>query len=211
MKKFPGLFVFLFAVLCFSCSQQNDTDSEGRLPVEKLTSSTGSFDFSPMEHEDSSYVTEFKPAVYNYKDQPYTGEIVSYSNDKKIMMEGNLTNGVADGRWKFYYASGVVRIEGDYHNGMENGFWTSYYSKNKPKMVKYYNREGYMLMRKEYYDTGKIKNYQNVKCAEFGDRQRRIQFSYGGGIDYIDAERSLGEMDPKQLNDLLKKDGLMIK
>ena len=127
------------------------------------------------------------------------------------MLEGNLKNGILSGEWKFYYPSGVVQIEGTYSNGHETGFWKSYYTKDKPNIVKYYNEDGLMLMRKEYYDTGKIKNYQNINCEEFGGRERRIQFKYNGELDYIDAEREVGKLTPAEINTLLKNDGLLVK
>ena len=68
-----------------------------------------------------------------------------------------------------------------------------------------------MLMRKEYYDIGKIKNYQNINCPEFGGRERRIQFKYNGEIDYIDAEREVGKLTPGEINTLLQNDGLLVK
>lgn len=102
-------------------------------------------------------------------------------------------------------------MEGNYNKGMEIGMWSSYYRKNYPKIVKYYNNKGYLLMRKEYYDDGKVKNYQNIKCPEFGNLERRIQFTIKGEIDYIDAERELGKLDPAILNQMLQDDGLLKK
>jgi hypothetical protein len=44
--------------------------------------------------------------------------------------------------------------------------WTTYYRKDYPKMMKFYDEKGYLLMRKEYFDNGKVKNYQNVKSPQ---------------------------------------------
>ena len=202
-------FALLFPLLLFSCSEEKDMDSQNRLLAVKLKSSTGDLNFSPMMHEDSNDVTEFNVPVYSYKGKPYSGKIASYTEDQKIMLEGTLTNGIADGEWIFYYPSGSVHIEGAYKNGLESGFWTSYFSRDKPKIVKYYDDKGYMLMRKEYFSNGRIKNYQNVKCPEFGDRQRRIEFKGTGELEYIDAEREVGQLPPSMINDLLKNDKLM--
>ena len=80
---------------------------------------------------------------------------------------------------------------------------------HKIKIAKFYSSDGYMLMRKEYYDNGKVKNYQNVKCPEFGNRERRIQFKYDGVIDYLDAEREIGKLPSAQINKLLQEDKLL--
>ncbi len=205
------IILFSLTIVISSCSQNSKKfDENGSLLVENLTSETGGMNFIPMNASDSADVLNYTPVVFKFEGELYTGKIVSY-NKEKLMLEGNLTNGVYSGEWKFYYPSGVVHIEGTYTNGHETGFWKSYYTKDKPNIVKYYDKQGYMLMRKEYYDTGKIKNYQNINCAEFGGRERRIQFKYNGEIDYIDAEREVGKLTPAEINTLLKNDGLLIK
>ncbi len=209
MKNLIILFCIIFAL--YSCSQNSKAfDKNGNLLIENLSSENGAMNFIPMNASDSADVLNYTPAVYTFDREPYTGKIASY-NKEKLMLEGNLKNGIYSGEWKFYYPSGVVQIEGSYTNGHETGFWKSYYTKDKPNIVKYYNSEGYMLMRKEYYDTGRIKNYQNINCAEFGGRERRIQFKYNGEIDYIDAEREVGKLTPAEINTLLKNDGLLVK
>ena len=201
-----GICCLLF--LNYSCSKNKDLDDEGRLNVLALSSSSGGMDFAPMQHSDSNYVKEFKPLVYNYEGKPYSGKVAAYSNEK-LSVTGELTDGKQSGVWTFYYPRGVVQIEGTYTDGMETGMWNSYYSKDHLKISKYYDTKGYMLMRKEYYDNGKIKNYQNIKCPEFGDRERRIQFKYNGDIDYLDAEREVGKLSPQELNIMLQHDQLL--
>jgi hypothetical protein len=204
--------ILLFTVcgVMASCT----TKEKSRNPNEPLgaelltTADGGGLNFSPMSHEDSNFVKKFIAPVYMYDGKPYTGAITSVNDKQKKLLDGQLKDGVPDGKWTFYYASGAVQIEGNYSNGMETGMWYSYYRKDFPKIAKYYNNEGYMLMRAEYYDNNTIKNYQNIKCADYGDIERRIQFSYSGELEYIDAERDLGKMPPAELNKLLVTDGL---
>ena len=206
-----NLLILFFLLSLGACSQRSKAfDDMGNLLVENLESETGEINFTPMQSSDSSDVINYKPIVYKFEGSPYTGKIASYSKGK-LMMEGNLTEGIFSGVWKFYYPSGVIQIEGTYTNGLESGFWRSYYTKDKLSIVKFYDDKGYMLMRKEYYDNGKIKNYQNVNCPEFGDRERRIQFKYNGELDYIDAEREVGKLSPDEINTLLQNDGLLLK
>lgn len=197
----------------FACACNNksaDFDANGALLATALTSNEGAINFNPMKHEDSAYVNNYTPTVYTYNNEPYTGKIAYYENEK-LFMEGTLINGIFDGEFIFYYPSGVVQIAGNYRKGMETGFWKSYYRKDYYNIVKYYDDKGYLLMRKEYFDNGKVKNYQNIECAEFGNIERRIQFKYNGEIDYLDAEREVGKLDPAAVNKLLQNDGLMIK
>ncbi len=203
---FSPVFILIISIACSACGSKN-FDSEKRLLVIHLTSPDGDLNFKPMEHEDSSDVLDFKPPVYSYKEKPYSGKIASYA-DNKIMMEGNLKDGIADGNWKFYYKTGSIQVEGNYSNGFETRYWKSYYGKDRVKIEKYYDEKGFMLMRMEFYDNGKVKNYQNIKCPQYGNRERRIEFKYSGEIDYIDAERELGQMDVMELNKLLQNDGL---
>ncbi|MEZ5014699.1 MAG: hypothetical protein R2794_10450 [Chitinophagales bacterium] len=203
------------AITCMilsSCAKgSKDMDAEGRLLATKLVSETGDLNFQPMLHSDSSYVMNYVADVYTYEDKPYTGEVAAYNAKEKLVMTGACQDGYINGLWTFYYPSGHIQVSGTYTNGMETGFWTSFYSEDKPKIIKYYDEHGYMLMRKEFYDNGKIKNYQNVSCPQFGGRERRVQFKRNGEIEYLDAERELGKIPPAELNDLLVQDKLMTK
>lgn len=191
-----------------SCGKHADTDSQGRLLAGSLT---GNLNFSPMQHSDSAYVQKFLPDTLYHKGKPYTGQIAAYDAQKRLTMEGALENGIATGHWIFYYPSGSVHIEGNYREGMETGLWTSYYAKDHPDVVKYYDANGYMLMRTEFYDNKKVKNYQNIKCPQYGNRARRIELKRDGSVDYIDAEKSVSGLSPRVLNDTIAVNGFMEK
>jgi antitoxin component YwqK of YwqJK toxin-antitoxin module len=156
-----------------SCGNYRD----GRLLADKLTSSSGKLNFAPMQRSDSASVADFKPDTLFYKGKPYTGAIGEYNNSDTLILTGFAKNGLMDSTWKFYYGSGVLMMEGKYRNGFDIGFWRSYYTRNKPNIEKLYDDKGYMLMRIEYYDNGKVKNYQNVKSPVFGDQERHYDFS----------------------------------
>jgi hypothetical protein len=204
------VFLFLF-ISVIGCGNKKDFDSSGRLLAQYLSSDEGSMNLNPMSQRDSLSNGNFVPVVYKYKGEPYNGSIAHYDDDGTLIFEGNLIDGMANGAWKFYYPSGVLRMEGNFVNGFETGFWYNYYTVDKLKIVMLYDEYGYLLMRKEFYDSGRIKNYQNIKCTQFGDRERRIEFTYDGNVDYIDAERSLGSMPASKLHDVLLNDSLLVK
>lgn len=211
MKTILTLSSLLIIISVFtSCGGKKDFDNDDRLLISALESANGDFSFKPMQRADSNYVLSFTPAIYTYKGEPYTGRIAAYNDKDVLLIDGQLTNGVQNGPWKFYYASGVLMMEGNYTDGHETGFWTSYYTKDKPRIKMYYDKIGFMLMRKEYYDNGQIKNYQNIKCPQFGNRERRIEFTYDGKVDYIDAEREIGALPPEDINMMLRNDALLI-
>ena len=200
----------LFVAVISSCSHTNtDHDQEGKLLAEKLENTAGGgFNFSPMQNDDSMNRAHFSPDIYTYNDEPYTGDITAYDAQNRKIFDGYLDQGIANGNWKFYYPSGVVQIEGVYANAMETGLWKSYYSAEHPKVIKDYDTNGKLLMRAEYFDNGRIKNYQNLATPEYGDIARRIQFKYDGSLDYLDVERDLGKMEPAALQELLMRNGL---
>jgi len=203
----------LFVLGTFAACNQKDTehDAEGILLAESMqTLSGGGFSFSPMSHEDSASVLNYKPEVYLHNGKPYTGKITSYDEKERKVFDGELVNGLASGEWKFYYASGVVQIQGNYKAGYETGIWVNYFAQNKPRLVKEYSDSGFMLMRTEYYNNGRVKNYQNVACPEYGNMARRIQFTYDVTVEYMDIEKSYGKMPPKDLMDLIKKNGFRV-
>lgn len=189
VQYFSTIAVGLVVIALYSCSGKKDKD--GRLLIEELTSTSGSMKFTTMIHSDSTSVLEFVPDTFLYNGKPYTGAVAKYEPDGKINIEGNLNNGVMDGQWKLYFKSGGLMTEGVMKNGLETGWWKSYYGYDKPKVEKFYDEHGFMLMRREYYDNGQLKNYQNIKCPQFGDRERKIEFDRKGKLQLAYVEDSL--------------------
>jgi len=144
-----------------------------------------------MIRSDSPSVTAFKPDTFFYKDRPYTGGLVQYNENQNLIFEGYIKNGLMDSTWKFYFASGGVRMEGKYKDGMDIGLWQSYYGYNKPKITKLYDDHGYMLTRTEYYDNGRVKNYQNIHAPEFGNKARHYEMGEHGETISVYVEDSI--------------------
>lgn len=189
VKYFSIIAVGLVLIALYSC--EGKKDKEGRLLIEELTSASGSMKFTAMVNNDSGYVQGFIPDTFLHKGKPYTGGIAKYEHDGKVNIEGNLKNGIMDGAWKMYYKSGGLNMEGTMNNGLETGWWKSYYGYDKPKVEKFYDEHGYMLMRREYFDNGQLRNYQNIKCPQFGDRERKIEFDRKGNLKLAYVEDSL--------------------
>jgi len=198
---------YVFAIgliLCIavSCKPKNeDLDANGALLATKLENiSGGGLNFSPMQNDEMR-----TPDIYHYQGAPYTGSVAAYDEKQRVIFTGNLKDGKAEGTWTFYYASGVVMTEGTYTGGIETGIWKNYYTKDKPKIIKDYSADGTLLMRSEFYDNGKLKNYQNIACPEYGDEERRVQFSYSGAVEYLSADRDLGKIPAAELQLMLAK------
>ncbi len=198
MKQLTLLSLGFFLLIVSSC---NNYDKEGRLKIENLTSSSGTLKFAPMMHSDSASVLNFVPDTFSYHGKPFTGGIVEYVNDTLATIKGFLSNGIMDSTWQFYYKSGGLRMEGTLKNGYETGWWRSYYGYNKLKIEKLYDDLGFMLMRREYYDNGKLMNYQNINCPQFGNRERKISFTRNGTIESIYVEDSVLQLSPDELTE----------
>ena len=184
-----ALAILVLALMLQSCDSKRD--DKGRLLTKYVTTSSGALNFSPMIRSDSASVKVFKPDTILFKDKPYTGGIAQYDGRQNLIIEGYVNNGLMDSSWKFYYASGTVLMEGKYKNGVDVGLWHSYFGKDRPKIVKLYDDFGYMLMRIEYFDNGRIKNYQNVKAPMFGDKERDYSMDQHGGMISIYVEDSV--------------------
>jgi antitoxin component YwqK of YwqJK toxin-antitoxin module len=166
-------------------------DSQGRLLVQNLTTTSGSLNFAPMMRSDSASVMTFKPDTLLYNSKPYTGGVAQYDLHDSLIIDGYVKNGLMDSTWKFRFASGGIRMEGKYKNGVDVGLWQSYYGYGKHKITKLYDDYGYMLMRIEYYDNGKIKNYQNVKAPMFDNKERSFDMDEKGGAISVYVEDSV--------------------
>jgi len=185
----PLMAMLLVACIMQSCS--NKRDDKGRLLTKYITTSSGTLNFTPMVRSDSASVKSFKRDTIFFKGEPYTGALANYDANQNLLIEGYTKNGLMDSTWKFYYASGAVLMEGKYHDGIDVGMWRSYFGKDRPKVVKLYDDYGYALMRVEYYDNGKIKNYQNIKAPMFGDKERNYTMDEHGGMISIYVEDSV--------------------
>ena len=184
-----ALALVLIVIALQSCDKKYD--DKGRLLVKYINTNTGSLNFTPMMRSDSVSTKMFKPDTLLMDGKPYTGGIAEYDQHQKLIIEGFVKNGLMDSSWKFYYASGGTLMEGKYKNGVDIGMWHSYYGYNKPKITKLYDNYGYMLMRVEYFDNGKIKNYQNVKATMFGDKERNFTNDQHGDLISMYVEDSV--------------------
>jgi hypothetical protein len=66
-------------------------------------------------------------------------------------------------------------------------------------------------MRREYYDNGKIKNYQNISAPQFGNRERKISFSKTGAIESAYVEDSILQLSPTELTEKVGENMFMKK
>jgi len=204
--------ILLFALIIFTALQGcSKLDKYGRMPLGNLKSSSGHIAFKAMVRSDSASVLNFVPDTFFYNNEPYTGTVVQYANDTLATALGYLKNGILDSTWQFRFKSGGLRMEGTYKNGLEVGWWKSYYGYGKLSIEKLYDDYGFMLMRREYYDNGKLKNYQNVKSPLFGDRERKIQFNRKGQVDLAYVEDSILQLSADEMTEKVGKNMFMRK
>lgn len=184
-------FLLVFVGLVLLCSCNHDKDEKGRLFIDKLESSAGTLRFAPMSRTGKNQPVNVKPDTFFYKGEPYTGTVVKYNQDNKLIMEGSLEKGIANGTWTFYYASGGVQAQGEYKNGLDVGTWKSYYGYDKVRTEKLYDETGLMKLRIDYYDNGKVKAWENIHAPEYQDKERLITYDRGGNITSIYVEDSI--------------------
>lgn len=166
-------------------------DEKGRIEIKKLTTSSGAYNLAPMNRiHNPENISSFKPEVFSLDEKKYNGPVIALNPSKKIIAEGNLKDGLYDGKWTYYFGSGVVQIEGNYKDGKEVGIWVSYYRKNVPKVLKYYNEDGAMLMRTDFNDDGKIVSHYNIKSTEF-PKELGIDEAKGITYEYLDKNGEL--------------------
>jgi len=180
-----------FLIIVLTMQSCNKRDKDGRLLAQYITTSSGSLRFAPMIRSDSASVKAFRPDTLLYSGKPYTGELAQYDSHEKLIIDGFVKNGLMDSTWKFYYGSGGVLMEGKYKDGMDVGLWQSYYGYGKHKITKLYDDYGYMLMRIEYFDNGKVKNYQNVKAPMFDNKERSYDMDEHGAAISVYVEDSV--------------------
>ena len=112
---------------------------------------------------------------------------VTYHENGKVHVQGQLVSGKEDGLWKYYDENGQLKKEGYWTNGKHDGVWKEYYGngnlfiiqnlKNGKKegLITYYDIDGKIKQESEwrndkkngffkfYYSNGELKEHQNWK------------------------------------------------
>jgi antitoxin component YwqK of YwqJK toxin-antitoxin module len=165
--------VFSGVVLC-SCDTKKETSDCAN--IKDLTTSSGAYNLAAMVRSgDSAKAATFIPDTFFKENKKYNGKVEAFNPNKKKIASGTLKDGLMDGDWKYFYASGVVNMEGKYKNGKEQGLWMAYYRQDVPKVAKYYAENGALLMRADYNDNGKVTTFYNVKDPIFLNKERAIE------------------------------------
>jgi antitoxin component YwqK of YwqJK toxin-antitoxin module len=117
-----------------------------------------------------------------YREYDNLGKITGsklYDKDK-IIAEGGIVDarGLQQGKWKYFYADGKIRMEGEFKDGMRDGLWkffypnqqlqqTGNYSKNQPDGEWNWYHTNNQLLRREFYKNGKEEG-ESVEYSETG-------------------------------------------
>ena len=62
-----------------------------------------------------------------YHDSLFTGTAIKKADNGQIIAEEHYDNGIANGLWKEWYATGKRKFEGKFTNGKNDGEWTQWY------------------------------------------------------------------------------------
>lgn len=112
----------------------------------------------------------FKEFIYEVKDGLKNGKYTKYSEEGKIMEEGNYINDKQEGEWKYFHLNGNLKAIGKFlggdgsnlgntgipRNGRE-GTWKFYYESGKIEETRPYNNGLINGLSIEYYENGNKK------------------------------------------------------
>lgn len=93
--------------------------------------------YALMSPDDGFYITSdilhiLDPRMKNHSvlseiDKNRNGHIVEYNKTGEKWAEGDLTNGIPVGEWKFYETTGELKEKGKYKIGKRHGKWETYF------------------------------------------------------------------------------------
>lgn len=97
---------------CYNVSSDNQCN--GVFTSDNFHSSLSDFDWTifKVEKSEDGYYKDY------YKESAYF--------PKKLKLEGNILNGVKNGRWTLHFENGIYFITGNYFNGKKEGIWNDY-------------------------------------------------------------------------------------
>lgn len=129
------IYLTILSVLCFACT--NTVHEKG----ETKTDST-------KAHKSLSDSVNLKPEGRKL-------EKILYPNGK-TKMEGNIENGLREGKWISWYENGMIWSETNFDKGVKNGPTTSYYPDGNKRYEGQY-KNGKEFGKWIYYDkSGKV-------------------------------------------------------
>ncbi len=128
------LLAFLFAfILIFSSCNQQDSGNE---VVSKIGQESNS-------NNNSAGI-----------DSTHHFEQIKYSNGK-VKMEGNLENGLREGKWTAFYEDGMIWSETHFLKGQKQGATTTWYPSGIKRYEGFYNQNRESGIWKFYDENGK--------------------------------------------------------
>jgi TonB family protein len=102
-------------------------------------------------------IEETPEGEINYKEKPFSGEILKYYDNGQLCYEVNYKKGKLDGVWKKYYKDGGLECKGIYKDNELDGYWESYYSNDQLSVQKNYKNGKLDGPYKSYFDYGFLK------------------------------------------------------
>lgn len=112
----------------------------------------------------------FREAEYDLNNFKLDGKVIERGMSGNLIMEGNYSNGLKNGKFTFYFKDGQIESKGEYFDNNRVGNWEYYYPTGKLKqiiffsngranmefaVIEYYDREGKQLVKN---GTGKWVN-----------------------------------------------------
>lgn len=139
LKNFVFFTGLLFVIGVFSaCSQQADHESNQKSDKDSSTQANS-----------------------NKIDSTHHFEQIKYSNGK-VKMEGNVENGLREGKWTSFYEDGMIWSETNFSKGQKDGATTTwypsgvkryegFYKQNRETGIwKFYDENGNLVQEKKY-------------------------------------------------------------
>ena len=108
-------------------------------------------------------IEETPEGEINYKEKPFSGEILKYYDNGQLCYEVNYKNGKLDGVWKKYYKDGSLECKGIYKDNELDGYWESYYSNDQLSVQKNYKNGKLDGPYKSYFAYGFLGEVGNFK------------------------------------------------
>jgi antitoxin component YwqK of YwqJK toxin-antitoxin module len=134
--------------------------------------------FSGCKHQttvvESTYPDGSPRRVCVYLGKGETREMIKetcFYKNKKVQVEGEYKHGQRNGKWTYYYESGLPWSDGYFKAGMSDGKRTTYYPNGKIRYEAFYKEDKRTGIWKFYDESGKLVKSVNYSKAGSPDIQ----------------------------------------
>ena len=114
-----------------------------------------------------------------FSKEPYTGEMVDWSEEGQLVERGFYENGLKIGLWEKYYGNGNIQEKSNYLNGKLEGFHQWFHEDGSLSIRSNYEDGIQEHYSERYYENGSLMEGISLEFYDYGPLKKRFTYVKG--------------------------------